>query len=108
MRHNLDGAAEVVATAFLFNDVLVDLAGGDVVIAGQIEAEVALVVAQVEIGLAAVLEHEALAVLLGVHGAGVDIDVGVDFDGGDSKAHSLEQQASGRGDDAFADTADDT
>ena len=42
-----------------------------------------LVVAEVEVGLAAVLGDEDLAVLAGVHGAGVDVDVGVELAHGD-------------------------
>jgi hypothetical protein len=36
-------------------------------------------------------------VLFRVHGASVGVDVGVDLDARDLEAHSLEQQAGGRG-----------
>jgi hypothetical protein len=54
---NLDSLAEVVATALALNDMLVDLAGGDVVVTGKGDIEVALVVAEVEVGLASVVEN---------------------------------------------------
>jgi hypothetical protein len=95
--HDLHRLAEVVAAALTLDDVLVNLARCDVVLAGEGDVEVALVVAEIEVDLAAVGEDENLAVparcsvtvgvepgaasvLLGVHGAGIDIEVGVDFD----------------------------
>jgi len=79
--------------------VLVDLARGDVVVAREGDVEVALVVAEVEVDLAAVGEDKDLAVpvgclvtgagrareaemglLLRVHGPCIDIEVGVDLD----------------------------
>jgi hypothetical protein len=114
MGHDLDRLAEVVAAALTLNDVLVDLARCDVVLAGEGDVEVALVVAEIEVDLAAVGEDENLAVparcsvtvgvepgaasvLLGVHGAGIDIEVGVDFDRRDLEAERLEQKTRRRG-----------
>jgi hypothetical protein len=51
--------------------------------------------------LAAVVQHEHLPVLKGRHRPGVDVEVGVDFDAGDAQAALLEQDADGRGRDAF-------
>lgn len=102
--HDLHGFAQVVALAFPLDNVRVDLAGGDVVLARQGDVEVALVVAQVEVDFAAVGEDEDFAVpgiplsacglqqrrgwqrggvLPGVHGARVDIEIGVDLDARD-------------------------
>ena len=53
MGHNLNGLSKVVATALLLDDIQIDLAGGDVVLAGEANREIPLVVAQVEINLAA-------------------------------------------------------
>ena len=65
----LDGLAEVVAAALLADDGVEDLAGGQVVDAGEDAGGEALVVAEVEVGLGAVVEHVDLAVLVGRHGA---------------------------------------
>lgn len=70
-------------------DLLIDLAGGDVVVAGEAEAHVALVVAEVQVHLPAVREHEDLAVLVRRETAGVDVEVGVDLDGGDAPSVEL-------------------
>lgn len=58
----MHGLAKVIALALALNDVLVDLAGGDVVIAGEGNVEVALVVTKVEVDFAAVGEDKDLAV----------------------------------------------
>ena len=60
---DLDGLAEVVAAALLGDDLLVDAAGGEVVVAGELGVGEALVVAQIEVGLRAVVGDEDLAVL---------------------------------------------
>ena len=101
MRHDLHRLAEVVALALALDDVLVDLACGDVVVAREGDVEVALIVAQVEVDFAAVGEDEHLAVprrrlvcqlgvcrvvrrvLFGIHSPSVDIEVGVHLDGRD-------------------------
>lgn len=74
-----------------------------------------LVVSEVEISLAAVVQHEHLSVpkkslsgtvfrdrdwihiLSGGHGSGIDVHIRVDFDGGDSGTLSLQQQTGTRG-----------
>ena len=102
----LDGAAEEIAAAFLGDQVEVDLAGGEVGGAGELEVDEALVVAEVEVGLAAVLGDEDLAVLVGGHGAGVDVEVGVELEDGDGEAAAFED-APDRGDaDPLAQRAD--
>ena len=79
VRDDLDGLAQVVAAAFLVDDALVDAAGGDVVGLGGLYAQEAFVVSQVQVGLVAVHGDVALAVLVGVQRARVDVDVRVEF-----------------------------
>ena len=67
--NDLHGGAEILAAALLVDHRLVDPAGGDVVLPGERPIDEALVVAQVEIGLGAVVGHEDLAVLERRHGA---------------------------------------
>ena len=79
VRDDLDRAAEVVAAPLLADDRVVDLAGGDVAgLAGGLIGE-ALVVAQVQIGLGAVVGDEHLAMLIGRHRARVHVDVGIEL-----------------------------
>ena len=79
VRDDLHGLAEVVAAALLRDDRGVDRAGREVRTAVQVCVEEALVVAEVEVGLGAVVEHEDLAVLERVHRARVDVDVRVEL-----------------------------
>ncbi len=79
VRDDLDGAAEVVAAALLGDHGVVDAAGGHVGVALQVLVDEALVVAEVEVGLGAVLGDEDLAVLVRAHRAGVDVDVRVEL-----------------------------
>jgi hypothetical protein len=62
VRDDLHRLAEIVAFALALDDMLVDLARRDVVLARQGDVEVALVVAQVEVDFAAVGEDENFAV----------------------------------------------
>ena len=95
MGNDLDGLAEVVAAALLGDDLLVDAAGGKVVVAGEAGVGEALVVAEVEVGLRAVVGDEDLAMLERGHGAGVDVEVGVELHQIDLDAARLQQAADG-------------
>ena len=79
VRDDLHGPAEVVAAALAADHRVVDAAGGDVRGAARVGVGEALVVAEVEVGLGAVLGDEHLAVLVGRHRARVDVDVGVEL-----------------------------
>ena len=62
VRDHLHRLAEVVAPPLLLDHVPVDLAGGQVVVLREGDVEEPLVVAEVQVGLAAVVQHEHLAV----------------------------------------------
>ena len=102
VRDDLNGLAQVVAAAFLIDNALIDAAGGDVVCLGGLNAQEAFVVSQVEVSLVAVHGDVALAVLVGVQRARVDVDVRVEFLDGYVIASGLQQLANGGGDDAFS------
>ena len=102
VRDDLNGPAQVVAAALLGDDRLVDAAGGDVRQLGQALVDEALVVAQVEVSLGAVVSDEHLAVLVGAHRARIDVDVGIELDDADGETAALEQPADAGGGDAFA------
>ena len=108
VRDDLDGAAQVVAPALLADDRVVDRAGGHVGAARGVRVREALVVAEVQVGLRAVLGHEHLAVLERRHRARVHVDVRVELLEGDLQAARDEQAADrGRGD-ALAKGGDDS
>ena len=90
VRDHLHRPAQVVATAFLPDDFLVDPATGEVVALAHGGADEALVVTQVQIRLGAILGDEDLAMLERAHGAGIHIDVGIELEDGDPEATCLE------------------
>ena len=106
VRDDLHGAAEVVAAALLADDRVVDRAGGDVRGARRVRVRVALVVAEVEVGLRAVLGDEHLAVLERRHRPGIDVDVRIELLQRDLQAARDEQPADGGGGDALPERRD--
>ena len=102
VRDDLDGVAEVLAAPFPGDHPGVDLAGGDVRLGGQVPVQEPLVMPDVQVGLRAVLGDEHLAVLERVHGAGVDVDVGVQLLHGDPQAARGEQPAEAGGGQSLA------
>ncbi len=81
VRDDLDGRAEIIAAAFLGDDVLIDAPGGDVVGLGGRTPGEALVMAEIEIGLGAVIGHEHFAVLIRRHRSGIEVEIGVELCG---------------------------
>src|SRR5437763_3256877 len=88
---DLDGLAQEVAPPLAGDHRAVDGSGCRVRVAVQGLVDEALVVAQVEVGLATVVGDEHLAVLIRVHGAGIDVDVRVELLHGDPEAPQLQQ-----------------
>src|SRR5581483_5598767 len=96
VRDHLHGAAQIVAAPLAGQNVLVDAPRGDVVALRRRHAGEALVVAEVEVGLRPVVGHEHLTVLVGAHGAGVDVEIGVELPQPDPVAAGLEKRSEGR------------
>ena len=93
--NHLDGLAQVVAAPLLQNDLLVDAPGGQVVVARERRVGEALVVAQVQVGLRAVVGDKDLAVLEGRHRSRIDVEVGVELHHVDAQAAAFQQTADG-------------
>ena len=91
--HGLDRPAQIVAATLTLDHIGGDLAHCDGGCGGQVLVEEAFVVAQVEVGLGTVVGDVDLAVLIGRHRAGVDVEVGVKFLNGDREAARLEESS---------------
>ena len=90
--------AEVVAATLFRDHRMVDPAGRVVILFGEGEGRIPFVVAKVEIGFRAVVRHVDFPVLVGIHRAGIDVDVRVKLEEGDLQPSTLEQVADrGRG-----------
>ena len=107
VRDDLHGVAEVLAAALPRDDRRVDLAGGDVRGLVEVDVEEALVVADVEVGLGAVIGDEHLAVLERVHRARIDVQIGVELLHDDAQSARGEQIAEAGGREALAERGDD-
>ena len=79
VRNHLHGLAEKLSPPLLVDHGEVDLAGGVVALPRELGGGEPLVVTEVEVGLAPVVEHIHLAVLVRAHRARVDVDVRIEF-----------------------------
>src|SRR5215813_3467135 len=84
---------EILAAPFAADYRRVDSPGGDRVAAPRRDADKALIVAKIEIGLGTVVSDEDLAVLIGAHSARVDIQIGVELAQPDFKPARLQQRS---------------
>ncbi len=107
VRDHLHGRAEVLALALAAEHAVPDRAGGVVRGAGEVLVDEPLVVADVEIGLGAVLGDEHLAVLERAHRSRVDVQVRVELLHLHLEAARLQQTAERRGGDSLAEGRDD-
>ena len=79
VRDDLDGLAEEFAATLLGDDRGIDLAGGDIAAGGEVAVKEALVMPQVQVGFRAVFGDEDLAVLEGVHGARIHVEIRIEL-----------------------------
>ena len=102
VRDELHSFAEVVAATFFFDDGIEDLTGGEIVHAREHTGGETLVVAEVEVGLGTVIKYVNFAVLVGRHGARIDVEIGVELLHQDLEAALFEQGADGSRGKTFA------
>ena len=102
MGNHLNGGAKVLSSALLVQNVPVDFAGGQIGILVQILINETLVVSQIKIGFCAVLCNIYLTMLIGAHGAGVHVDIGVQFLRGYFQSASLQQASKGGSGNSFS------
>ena len=102
VRNYLNRFSEIFAPAFFVQHVPVNLAGGKVGIFVQIFVDKALIVAKVKVGFGAVLRYINFAVLIGAHGAGVNVDIRVKLLRRNLKSPCFQKPPEGRGGYALA------
>ena len=106
VRDDLHGGAEIFAAALAPDHGRIDAAGGDAVAAPRGDAGEALVMAEIEIGLGAVVGDVDLAVLIGAHRPRIDVEVGVELAQPHLEAARLQQRAERRRRKTFAERGD--
>ena len=107
VRDDLHRLAEVGALAFLVQHIPIYLTRGEVGKLVEVFVDEAFIMSEVEIRFRAILGDEHLAVLIGAHGAGVDVHIRVELLRGDFEAAQLEKATKGGGGDALAESGDD-
>ena len=107
VRDDLHRLAEIFAVALLVEHVPVHFARREVGELVQVFVDEALVVAQVEVGLGAVVGDEHFAVLVRAHRARIDVDVRIQLLRGDFIAARLQEPAQARRRDALAEPGHD-
>ena len=95
VRDHLHGSTQVVPAAFLMDDAVINGAGRGIVLLGKGNVQEPLVMAEIEVRFSAVVRDENLSVLEGVHGAGINVDVGIQFLNGHGKIPRLQKCAEG-------------
>ncbi len=76
---HLDGTAEIVPSPLLGNHFSVHLARGHVAGTCQAFVDEPLIVSQVQVCLCTVIQYKYLAVLIGRHGAGIYVQIRIQF-----------------------------
>ena len=103
---HLHGLTEVVTAPFFLDNSFVDLAGAQAVEAGEDARGKAFVVAEIEVGFGAIVEHVDLAVLVRAHGTWIDVEVGVEFLDTDLQSPAFQEGAERGSGEAFAEGGD--
>ena len=102
MGNDLHGGAQVLAPALPVDDGFINAAAGHVAVLAQAFVNEPLVMAQIQIGLRAVVGHEHLAVLVRIHRTRIHIDVGIQLLHGDAQPPQLQQPSQRRRRNAFS------
>ncbi len=108
VRDDLHGRAEEVALALLAQDRVPDRARAVTRVAEEVLVDEPLVMADVEVGLGAVLGDVDLAVLERAHRPRVDVQVRVELLELDAQASGFEQPAERGGDDSLPERGDNS
>ena len=91
MRNDLNRRAQIFALAFAGDDRVIHASAGDVCRLRQILVDEAFIVSQIQIGFRAVVGNEHFAMLIGVHRAGIDVDIRIKLLDGNLQSTALEQ-----------------
>ncbi len=101
VRDNLNGCAQIVATALFTQNVRVDAASGEVVATRHFGANETLVVAKIQVGFSAVFSNEHFPVLDWTHGTRIDVDIRIQLHHGHIEATGFKNGCEGGCGNAF-------
>ena len=93
MRDDLNGFAEIFSFALIVEHRLIHLPTGQIVQASQLDVGESFVMAEVQVGFRAVIQHIHFAVLIRTHRAGIHVEIRIKFLQRDLEAAIFEQCA---------------
>ena len=102
MGNDLHSCPQKITAPFLGDDVLVNPPRCDVVLLVGMTSGEAFVMAQIKIGFRAIIGHKNLAVLIGAHGARIDVEIGIKLPQTDLVSPRLQQGPKGCRCEAFS------
>ncbi len=102
VRNHLHRFAQIIAAPLAMDDLLVDAAGGEIIALRQLGVREALVVAQIEIGLGAIVGDENFAVLKRAHGTRIHVQIRIELLQRHAQSAAFEQTPDGRRRNAFS------
>jgi hypothetical protein len=108
VRNDLHRSPEIIAATLLADDALINLPGRPVRVPRRQCVGESFVVAQIQIGLCAIVGHVHFAVLVRAHRARIDVDVRIELLQGDRVAVPLENGADRSRRQSFAERGDHT
>ncbi len=96
VRDHLHRCAKVLAAALAADHGRIDAAGSDAVALARGDADIALVMTEIEVGFGPVIGDEDLAVLIRAHRARIDVEIRVELAQPHLEAARLQQRAERR------------
>jgi hypothetical protein len=95
MRNDLHRPTQIVSLALLLNDGVIYLPGRKIIIMAKLCMGESFIVPQIEVCLGTVVGDKHLTVLEGIHGAGIDVDIGIQLLKGHRQAPAFQQRTDG-------------
>ena len=89
--HHLYGLSKVVASAFFVDNGFIDAPSGERVGLGGLYARKTFIMSKVKVGFHAINRYVTFAMLVGIEGTRINVDVGVKFLDGNVVASRLQQ-----------------
>ena len=108
MGDHLDGTTQIFTLSFLGDHRIIDTARGVIVFLGHDRVGITFIMAHVQIRFRTIVGDVHLSVLKRVHGAGINVDIRVQFLEGDGQSPALQESADGGRGKAFAQRGQDT
>ena len=107
VRDDLHRLAQIHPVALVLEHLLIDLSARCRIGTAQLGVGEALIVAEVEIGLGSIVQHVHLAMLIRAHGAGIDVQIGIELLECNGQSAILQQGSQRRRGEALAEGAHD-